>query len=132
MSPADAQKLLAFAAVFDNRKPDPTGMAACAWAETLDGLEFDECRRAIVRHFRGTTAYLMPAHIRDLVTAERREAQVESWRAQSRRNWRELQPPPEKCVPMSAEIKAQILEIANRRKLPADVESEAPPTTETA
>lgn len=66
MTPADAGKLLALCATYDNRKPDPTGMAAMSWADALQGLAFDDCAQAIRQHYRTTDRYVMPAHIRTL------------------------------------------------------------------
>lgn len=67
MTPAEAQVLLGMASTFDNRKVDPTGDAARAWAAALDGLPFDDCRLAIIEHFKTSTEYLMPVMIRTAV-----------------------------------------------------------------
>lgn len=64
MTPAEAQVLLGMASTFDNRKVDETGDAARAWAAALDGLRFEDCRLAIIDHFKTSTEYLMPAMIR--------------------------------------------------------------------
>lgn len=61
MTPAEAQALLTVAAAFDNRKPDPD--AARAWAAALDGYPFVDCRDAIVKHYRGSSEWLMPGHV---------------------------------------------------------------------
>jgi hypothetical protein len=48
-----------------------------AWHEDLGDLGFDEARAAVSRHFRDTTEYLMPAHIRHhvkVIRAENRKA----------------------------------------------------------
>jgi hypothetical protein len=120
---ADAARLLALASAYDGRKPDDARIHA--WADALNDLDPNLCADAIRRHYRHSIDFVMPAHIRQLVRQLRDE------RA-DRGAWKALQPAPENCVPMPPEIKAQIIEIANRRKLPPDVESEAPPTTETA
>lgn len=65
MTPAEAQVLLSMAAAFDNRKPDPD--AAKAWAAALDGLPFEDCRVALIEHFKTSTEYLMPVMIRTAV-----------------------------------------------------------------
>lgn len=61
MNPAEAQALLTIAAAFDNRKPDPD--AAKAWSVALDGLRFEDCRDAIVAHYRASSEWLMPAKV---------------------------------------------------------------------
>ena len=65
MTPAEAQALLSMAAAFDNRKPDPD--AARAWAAALDGLRFEDCRVALIEHYKTSTDYLMPVLIRTAV-----------------------------------------------------------------
>ncbi len=65
MSPAEAQVLLSMAAAYDNRRPDPD--AAKAWAAALDDLRFDDCRVALIQHYRSSTEWLMPAAIRTAV-----------------------------------------------------------------
>lgn len=59
MNPAEAAALLGIAAAFDNRKPDAD--AAKAWAIALDGLRFEDCRDAVVAHFRASSDWLMPS-----------------------------------------------------------------------
>lgn len=61
MNAAEAQALLTVAAAFDNRKPDAD--SARAWAAALDGLPFADCRDAIVKHYRGSSEWLMPGHV---------------------------------------------------------------------
>lgn len=65
MTPAEAQVLLSMAAAFDNRRPDPD--AARAWSAALDGLRFDDCRDALIEHYKTSTDYLMPVLIRTAV-----------------------------------------------------------------
>ena len=65
MSPTEAAALLAMAATFDNRKPDPA--AATAWATVLDGLRPEDCRQAVIEHYRDHTEWLMPAMVRTAV-----------------------------------------------------------------
>jgi hypothetical protein len=59
MNTREAAALLAVAAAFDNRKPDPD--AATAWAVALDGLHFEDCRNAVVAHYRKSSEWLMPS-----------------------------------------------------------------------
>jgi hypothetical protein len=61
MTPAEAAALLGVAAAFDNRKPDAD--AAQAWSRTLDGLRFQDCRDAIIGHYKRTNDWLMPSHV---------------------------------------------------------------------
>lgn len=61
MNTQEAAALLSIAAAFDNRKPDPD--AAKAWSVALDGHRFEDCRDAIVAHYRKTTDWLMPGHV---------------------------------------------------------------------
>ena len=61
MTPTEAAALLAIAAAFDNRKPDAD--AAQAWALALDGLRFEDCREAIVAHYRSSSEWLMPSKV---------------------------------------------------------------------
>lgn len=58
MNTQEAAALLSIAAAFDNRKPDPD--AAKAWAVVLDGLRFEDCRDAIVAHYKASSEWLMP------------------------------------------------------------------------
>ncbi len=67
--------LLALAAARDNRTPSEA--MALAWHEDLDDIDYDVAREALRRHFRTSTDYLMPVHIRQLageVVRERRRA----------------------------------------------------------
>lgn len=61
MNPQEAAALLGVAAAFDNRKPDPD--AATAWAVALDGLRFEDCRDAVIAHYRTSSEWLMPTVI---------------------------------------------------------------------
>lgn len=65
MTPAEAQVLLSMASAFDNRKPDPD--AARAWSAVLDDLRFEDCRDALIEHYKTSTDYLMPVMIRTAV-----------------------------------------------------------------
>ena len=61
MTPAEAQVLLGIAASFDNRKPSEE--AAVAWSHALDGLRFEDCRDAVIAHYRTSSEWLMPTVI---------------------------------------------------------------------
>lgn len=69
MNTQEAAALLAVAAAFDNRKPDPD--AAMAWAAALGEYEFNSCRDAVVAHYRESREWIMPA---DVVTRVRQIA----------------------------------------------------------
>jgi hypothetical protein len=70
MKPTEAAALLTIAAAYDNRKPDPD--AAKAWAMALDGLRFEDCREAIVTHYRHSREWMMPVDVVTGVKALRR------------------------------------------------------------
>jgi hypothetical protein len=121
MTLAEAGKLLAFCAVFDNRKPDTSGMAAYGWAEALQDLDYTECRQAVVQHFAHSTRYILPADVRNIIDEKRqaaRDARLRS-EAAAKVHWRELEPPPEQRV-SPEKVRAFIDEFAQRRKLPED------------
>lgn len=71
MTPADAAELLSIAAAFDRRKIGHTD--ALAWAKALEGLNPRDCAQAITDHFKDSTEYLMPAHVRQRVQRLRTE-----------------------------------------------------------
>lgn len=71
MNNQEAAALLAIAAAFDNRKPDPD--AATAWAIALEGADFDDCRTAIVAYYRSSKEWLMPSDVISGVVAIRRK-----------------------------------------------------------
>ena len=88
MTPAEAAALLAVAAAFDNRKPDPD--AATAWALALDGWRFEDCRDAIVAHYRRSREWIMPSDVIGGVQAIRNE-RLERFRKLN--GWKALLPP---------------------------------------
>ena len=71
MKTTEAAALLTIAAAFDNRKPDAD--AAQAWALALDGLRFEDCRTAVVAHYRASADWLMPNMVINAVKRMRRE-----------------------------------------------------------
>jgi hypothetical protein len=74
MNLKEAAQLLGLAAARDNRTPSEA--MALAWHEDLGDLDFDVAREALGRHYRTSTDYLMPVHIRrlgeDVVREQRR------------------------------------------------------------
>lgn len=61
----DAAALLTVASAFDNRQPNDATVHA--WADALDNLDPAMCADAVREHYRESTAFLMPAHIRIIV-----------------------------------------------------------------
>lgn len=62
MNISDVSELLTFVQVIDNRRVDEATILA--WQELLDDVDLPTAREAARMHFRGSTAYLTPAHIR--------------------------------------------------------------------
>lgn len=77
MTPADAARILAVAAAFDRRTVGETD--AKVWADALGDLDPRDCVEAVRAHYRDSTAWCMPAHVRRLVEQHRR-ARAESLR----------------------------------------------------
>jgi hypothetical protein len=65
MNRAEIATLLGLAAARDRRTIGEADVAA--WHTDLNDLTFDEAREALNRHFRESTDWLMPAHLRRLV-----------------------------------------------------------------
>ncbi len=63
MIQTEVVKLLALAAGFDNRKPDP-GVAA-AWWEVLRGIDYEDARQVVIAHATDSSEYLNVRHIVD-------------------------------------------------------------------
>ena len=61
MKATEAAALLTICAAYDNRKPDAD--QAKAWALVLDGYRFEDCRDAIVAHYRTSREWIMPADV---------------------------------------------------------------------
>lgn len=65
MNLTETNSLLAFIALYDNRRIDDATVVA--WHAVLDDLDLPDCREAVVQHFRTSDVYLVPVHIRRLV-----------------------------------------------------------------
>lgn len=81
MNHAETNDLLAFVAVYDNRRFDDA--TVIAWHRVLGDLDLAACQAAVVRHFGTDDAYLMPVHVRRLVdelAGERRRQEREQAR----------------------------------------------------
>lgn len=78
MTPGDAARVLAACALFDNRKvrDDEEGeRLAEAWYAVIGDLDLRDALEAVRRHYRDSTEWIMPAHVRKGVAqikAERR------------------------------------------------------------
>lgn len=71
MNHAQVATILALAATRDRRTVGETDVRA--WHQDIGDLEFADARDAVSAHFRESTEYLMPAHVRRLATEIRRE-----------------------------------------------------------
>lgn len=71
MNRAEVATLLGLAAARDRRTVGQADVAA--WLEDVGDLDFTDARAALGRHFRESTDWLMPAHIRRHVAAIRAE-----------------------------------------------------------
>ncbi|MFC9973596.1 hypothetical protein ACFVH6_22145 [Spirillospora sp. NPDC127200] len=69
MNVEETAKVVAEIALYDNRESDPATVAA--WHRVIGDLDYDETLAAVVGHFRDSTEYLKPAHIRQRVKAAR-------------------------------------------------------------
>lgn len=70
MTPAEAAELLGYCAAYDRRTLSK--LDAQAWAAALPDITLDDARQAVVQHYATETAWLMPAHVRQLVKTMRR------------------------------------------------------------
>lgn len=86
MNTQEAAALLAIAAGFDNRKPDAN--IATAWAMALTDRTFEDCRDAIVAHYRTSRDWLMVADINGWIDTQRTRRFNDF-----RRTYGNLQPP---------------------------------------
>ena len=71
MTDIELKKILARIAVADKRTVD--AVTAAHWRECIGDLPYGDVMTAVTRHFRDSTEYLMPAHIRALVAQIQRE-----------------------------------------------------------
>lgn len=82
--------LLARVQVIDNRKVDEA--TVLAWQELLGDVDYPAALEAVKLHFRESTAYLLPAHVRAnvtrIMTAE--DAPVDEWGNRLEPDWAAL------------------------------------------
>ena len=125
MNAIEMGELLAFAALYDNRKVgDPD---VIAWLKAIGDLPYADAETAVATHYGETTERIMPGHIRTRVKAMRAD-----------RLAREITPapPPELADEQGrfrAELKANLREIADGLAIPKAIggpvrEDDPPPT----
>ncbi len=71
MTAEEIGKLLATCAAYDRRTVGETDVIA--WLKAVGDLPHRDCEEAIVAHYRESTQWIMPAHIRERVNAVRTE-----------------------------------------------------------
>lgn len=71
MNYAQVATILALAATRDRRTVGETDVRA--WHQDIGDLDFEDAREAVSAHFRESTEYLMPVHVRRLAAAVRKE-----------------------------------------------------------
>lgn len=71
MTPGDAARVLAVAALYDNRQTGEED--AAAWYAVIGDLDFADAVEAVRRHYRDSVDWLKPAHVRAGVRAIRDE-----------------------------------------------------------
>lgn len=70
MNPAEIAAVLTKAAAYDRRTIGRADVAA--WHEALQDIDLQDALAAVTRHYRASTEWLMPGHIRDAVAELRR------------------------------------------------------------
>lgn len=81
MTPADAARLLAVAAIYDRRTIGET--EARAWAADLDDVDLDQAVAAVREHYTASPdVWLRPGHVRAVVRRHRRHRLERSWLAE--------------------------------------------------
>ena len=105
MNAAEIGNLLAFAALYDNRKAaDPD---VFAWLKAIGDLPYTDAENAVAAHYGESTERIMPGHVRQRVNATRRERLART----------PLPPPPPELADdpsaYKAAIQASVQRIAN-------------------
>lgn len=75
MNASEAAILLGLAAAYDRRTVGEAD--ARAWADALDDIALEDAQDAVKRHYRTSTEWIMPAHVRKGVAAIARERRAE-------------------------------------------------------
>lgn len=71
MTPTEVSQVLAKAAAFDQRTVGEADIFA--WMEAVGDVDLDDALAAVTRHYRESTDFLRPAHLREQVRAIRNE-----------------------------------------------------------
>lgn len=71
MTTNECIELLAVVAAYDRRTVGESDVLA--WSAALSDLPLEPCKRAVVTYYSRETTWLMPAHLRKLVTASSNE-----------------------------------------------------------
>lgn len=74
----ETAKVLAISAAYDNR--NVTREHVRAWHLAIGDLFFPECAAAVTEHFKESTEWMKPAHVRRIVLAARQHADREAGR----------------------------------------------------
>lgn len=86
MNKTETSQLLTLAALVDNRAITPEMVVM--WHGLLDDISYEDAAEALKEHYRTSTRWLMPAHLRDLVAAAQAEAKKAPGREiAARRQW---------------------------------------------
>ena len=113
MNLAETHDLLRLVASFDNRRFDDA--TVISWQQVLDDLPFADAQTGVLRHFRDSSEWLMPVHIRRIVAElNRQRGEVE----RSERLRRQLEAldsvAAEPVRDRSPEVKAMLAELAEK------------------
>ncbi len=76
MDKAEVAKLLTQASLVDNRRITEAHVEQ--WWRILSHLDFAECERAIVEHFKVSNEYLQPRHLVAIVKRQKHDAAAEA------------------------------------------------------
>jgi hypothetical protein len=98
------------------RQPQARPDAATAWAMALDGLRFEDCRDAIVSHYRASREWIMPAR------RDRRREAVRTGRLEDVAPWT----PPPGMDPDDTGLYARWLAATRRRSRTGSLSSRRP------
>ena len=71
MNSSEVRELLSGIKMVDNRRVHDGTVEM--WRRILSDLELDECKLAVIEHFRSSSSYLEPHHIRQIVKRWREE-----------------------------------------------------------
>jgi hypothetical protein len=69
MNAKEAGKLVGVMAIYDNRTSDDAVIVF--WLKAIGDLDYADCEAAVVTHYRDSTEWVKPAHIRRQVAAIR-------------------------------------------------------------